>query len=216
MKTILISDTHNQHNGLDIPDGDMIMHGGDFTSRGTKKEVEDFFAWFSELPHEYKVLIPGNHDIAMDPLRDDFDDEWYKNLLTKYNNIHYLNGSTVTINGIKIFGSPLTPRFGFGWAFNADRGASIDWAWSKIPDDTDIILVHGPPLGYGDLTVRGNIHVGCADLLRKVEEVKPRYCIFGHIHEGYGSYDNDDTTFLNVSVLNAYYQLVNKPVEINL
>lgn len=34
------------------------------------------------------------------------------------------------------------------WAFNSDRGSDIATRHAKIPTETDVLLVHGPPIGY--------------------------------------------------------------------
>jgi len=46
-------------------------------------------------------------------------------------------------------------------------------------------MTHGPPLGHGDQIPSG-LYVGCSDLLKAVKKrVKPKYHVFGHIHEGW-------------------------------
>lgn len=62
MKIICIGDTHNKHKELIVPIGDVIIHAGDFTESGTRRETLDFLRWFAELPHPHKILIAGNHD----------------------------------------------------------------------------------------------------------------------------------------------------------
>ena len=65
MKVICIADTHNQHEQLVIPPGDVIIHAGDFTEAGTREETMNFLAWFSNLPHPHKILVAGNHDFSL-------------------------------------------------------------------------------------------------------------------------------------------------------
>lgn len=75
------------------------------------------------------------------------------------------------------------PEFG-GWAFNLERGQSCQDKWDLIPSDVDILVTHGPPIGHGDLC-RGGGRAGCVQLLQTVQErVRPKYHVFGHIHEG--------------------------------
>lgn len=66
MKVVLISDTHNQHERLNLPPGDIIIHAGDITGSGTPRETLNFFQWFSSLPYTNKVFIAGNHDFAFE------------------------------------------------------------------------------------------------------------------------------------------------------
>lgn len=58
----------------------------------------------------------------------------------------YLQDSSVTLYGIKVYGTPWQPWFG-GWAFNLERGETILEKWNLIPNDADIVMSHGPPLG---------------------------------------------------------------------
>jgi hypothetical protein len=92
--------------------------------------------------------------------------------------------SSLKPHGLKDFYSlQRQPRHGYH-GFQLDRGQSLLNKWNLIPDDTDILVTHGPPLGYGD-HARGQRHVGCVDLLNTVRmRVKPQFHIFGHIHEG--------------------------------
>ena len=115
---------------------------------------------------------------------------------------------------MKIWGSPVTPTF-FNWAFNVDRGKAIEKYWNMIPIDTDILLTHGPVKGILDRTI-SDINAGCEDLLNTVKKVKPKFHLFGHIHEAYGKEKVKETTFVNGSLLNEKYELVNSPVEIDL
>lgn len=200
MKIVCISDTHGKHKELKLPEGDMIIHAGDISGMGRLHEITNFLAWFVELPYQYKVFIGGNHDYLLEDQPSVF-----KALIP--DNLIYLENSEVEIEGLKLWGSPITPRF-FDWAFNCDRGEKIKQYWDQIPIDTDILITHGPPLGQGDKTQRGEM-VGCEDLLIKIQEVQPKYHIFGHIHEGYGITNFKNTTFINASVLDFNYKLVN-------
>jgi len=205
MQITFISDTHGQHRSskLQLPNSEIIIHAGDFTSMGTLAQVNDFLEWYSELPHTHKVLIGGNHDFLLEQ-----NPSLFKSLLPS--NIVYLEDNAIEIEGIKIWGSPITPWF-YDWAFNRRRGEDIQRYWEQIPDDVDILVTHGPPYGFGDRTSRGDL-VGCEDLLEAVQRVKPKYHVFGHIHEAYGITQNDATTFINASCLNLQYQMVNAPV----
>ncbi len=219
MKIINISDTHSKH-GL-IPEewlepADCIIHAGDISTRGYEHEIENFFIWYSSLTqYKYKILIAGNHDWY-------FQDNptYVQELLKKYPDIIYLQDSGVEIEGIKFYGSAWQPTF-FNWAFNLERGLDIKAKWDLIPVDTQILITHGPALNHGDLVINqhspnGGQRVGCEDLLKAVERVKPKYHISGHIHCGYGTTTNGDTIFINPSTANEAYQMVNKPIIFNI
>ena len=143
-----ISDTHTYHGLLKVPEGiDMVIHSGDATNPrdpyASEQEMLNFISWFGSLPIKHKVFVAGNHDLCIE-----------RNLVTKIdfmkNGIVYLENDYAEVEGLKIWGSPFTPSFGQGWAFNKKRSALHD-IWKEIPDDVDIVVVHGPPKGILDL-----------------------------------------------------------------
>lgn len=206
MKVIFISDTHEQHDKLiNLSEADMIIHGGDITKRGKEQEVKEFIEWFDNLNYKYKVFIAGNHDFYFE------DYKWHEIQRTLPEGMFYLCNSGVEIEGIKIWGSPMTPWF-YNWAFNRERGFDIMRYWQQMPSENlDILVTHGPPARILDKCKDGRI-VGCEDLLSVIEEFKPKFHLFGHIHEGYGIVETEDTTFINGSVLDERYELVNEAV----
>ena len=226
MKIVFISDTHGNYGDLEIPDGDVLVHAGDFSSRGHLWQVEEFLEWFTEFPHQHKIFIAGNHDITFDPEKSqgfmsNQTHRQVKSLLsefqTKYPKLHYLENSDVVIDGVKFWGSPVTPWF-FGeyWAFNKHRGDSIRKVWEEIPADADVVITHGPVMGIHDLTKREGLNVGCQDLKDVVDEIKPMIHVAGHIHEGYGVLQTENTLFINASRLNENYSPSNDPVVVEI
>jgi hypothetical protein len=179
VRFVCISDTHGFTEGLEktIPEGDVLIHSGDFTIVGESSDVIAFNAFLKKLPHKHKIVIAGNHDLSFDTATFDStyqrfgrgnkeDHRHAKDLLT---NCTYLEDSAIQLYGIKIWGSPWTPWF-YDWAFNIERGQECKSKWDMIPDDTDVLITHGPPLGYGDLCQSGQ-RAGCLDLLRTVQVV---------------------------------------------
>jgi Icc-related predicted phosphoesterase len=199
MRIALISDSHGKHDGLVLPEADILIHAGDFSQRGRLNEVQDFMQWLDRQPHPHKVLIAGNHDFLAEK-----EPDLFQSLIPP--SVTYLNDSGVEIGGLKIWGSPIQPWF-YDWAFNRQRGAEIRKHWDLIPADTDILITHGPPYGILDKTAQGEV-VGCADLMERVNAIQPRLHVFGHIHEGHGMEQRGKTTFVNASVLNLRYMLV--------
>lgn len=191
MRIICISDTHNLHNQLEIPEGDILIHAGDISAIGEKDDIISFNDWLGQLPHQYKIVIAGNHDFYFEnePIK-------AKEMLT---NAIYLNDSGVEIEGLKIWGSPISPEF-HDWAFNRKRGQEIRKHWEKIPENTDILITHCPPFGILDSTNDGR-NEGCKDLSEIVAKIKPRLHIFGHIHEAYGQIKIEETIFINASMV---------------
>ena len=69
IRIVCISDTHNftdHENFPNIPDGDILIHAGDFTNHGKSEELEKFNDWLGTLPHEHKIVVAGNHDESLD------------------------------------------------------------------------------------------------------------------------------------------------------
>ncbi len=190
MKVTVIADTHGLHDELHFgKGGDMLIHAGDVTEYGTEEEVIDFLKWFSKQPFTYKIFIAGNHDLFFEectPARK-------RKLIPK--EVIYLENSGTVIEGLKIWGSPITPYF-LGMAFNERDGKAIKKVWNKIPNDTDILITHGPPQGILD----GGI--GCEELLNRVQSIQPIYHCFGHAHGYNGSTGVEQTVYLNGAMAN--------------
>ena len=204
MKVIAISDTHGYHHQLSLPSGDVLIHAGDVSSRGNKQEVQDFLQWFSDLNYEHKIFIAGNHDFFFERA----DSDMITSIIP--DNVIYLNDSGISIGGFNIWGSPVTPWF-FDWAFNRHRGADIKKHWDLIPQNIDILITHGPVYGVLDRTIHGQ-RVGCEVLKDAIDVIKPKVHICGHIHESYGQVQTMDTLYINASVLDVRYTLVNDAV----
>ena len=129
-----------------------------------------------------------------------------KSLLT---NCTYLEDQSVTIAGVKFYGTPYQPVF-HDWAFNrTDDERKVLFA--KIPSDADVVMCHGPPFEILDKCYSG-VRAGCQIMRAEIlNRVKPKLMVFGHIHESYGSVQIDGTTFINASSCNLRYKAVNKP-----
>lgn len=228
MRIICVADTHLTHDEYTgvpgelpwpLPEGDMIIHAGDWTFRGTPHEIFRFGRWFNNLPYKYKVCIAGNHDLGMEdtPERSrkvllGLDEEYFAE--PKRNDIIYLQDEEINIEGLRIYGAPWSPRF-FDWAFNVDRGTKIKAKWDKIPNDVDVLITHGPPYGYGDWTKRDG-PVGCEELIKALDRVKPQLHVFGHIHPGYGKYRYNNTILVNAAMCDDTYYPANPPLVVDL
>lgn len=191
MRFVCLSDTHTRED-MDIPSGDVLLFAGDMAMFGDEYELRAFRRLLDRLPFKHKIVIAGNHDVLFerDPIH----------AQRIFQDVTYLCDSCVTIHGIKIYGTPWQPAF-MQWAFNLPRGSDALRAKIRaIPDDADIVLTHSPPLGHGDLNLDYR-HDGCADLLTRIQAVRPAYHVFGHIHEGYGETTDGITTYINASAL---------------
>ncbi len=206
LKVCAISDTHNRHNKVEIPECDVLVHTGDYSFTGQKSEVKNFYKWLNKQPAKYKISIQGNHEIGWE----DDPDRMYEIAMKECpNGIHFYNDG-IEIEGYNFWGSPVTPEF-YDWAFMKSRGMECKKVWIRIPDDTDVLLTHGPPKFILDLCRNG--YVGCEDLADEVlHRVKPKYHIFGHIHESYGQTNIKGINFINASICDGDYIPNNKPV----
>lgn len=222
VKIAAFSDTHTRHHAVELPPCDIAIFAGDLTSRGSRDDTERFLRWYSlQTQCKNKIFIAGNHDINFDPK---FEEEvegskWLPALLEAHDELIYLENSGVEILGLNIWGSPITPWFyGDRWAFNKYRGEEINEVWSTIPEDTDILVTHGPPMFKLDVVLgREDFHfLGCAELAKRVKYIKPKLHIFGHIHTGNGIKEEDHTIYVNASILNEQYIPVYKPRIIDL
>jgi len=218
MKITVLSDTHTRHRHCeaDLPGGDLLIHAGDFMNSGYhKQEATEFFDWFSSIKnYDKKVFIAGNHDRIIEN-----DPTWSLLTIKDYSNIIYLQDEGFSLydmdkdSSTRLYGSPWQPDFNM-WAFNLPRnGEEMKGRWDAIPEDTDILITHGPPYGYHDIPGGQSIRVGCEMLRHRVDEIKPKIHVFGHIHGSSGYYFNGHTHFINAAILDERYDYTNLPVS---
>ena len=209
MKVVVIADTHGFQQRLTIPVGDVLVVAGDICPLGTLEEIKEFGNWLREQPFKHKIVVAGNHDAPFEHEQELAQDA----LIGGAPGIIYLQDSSVKIDDVLFYGSPWTQTF-MEWHFMADRGAPIRKKWAMIPENTDVLITHGPPCTILD-KVRG-IPLGCNDLLERVLHIHPRYHLFGHIHQTYGTTRRNGITFINASVCDGRYKPVNEPVVFDL
>jgi len=202
MRIVLISDTHGLHDQLTVPAGDVLIHAGDLGRRGTLEELRAFNGFLGRMPHRHKILVAGNRDYSFERQPAEC-----KTLLT---NALYLQDEEISVDGIRIYGSPWQPPF-MNTAFNLPRGEALREKWALIPAGIDILITHTPPYGLGDRIAIGEL-VGCRDLLDAVRRIKPKLHGYGHVHEGYGRYNEGGILFINASVTDASMQLAHPAV----
>lgn len=204
MDITAISDLHGYMPKL--PGGDLLIVAGDLTASNDTDEYLIFNdQWLAKEGAKYQkiVWIAGNHDGALEGGL----------FFSTVENAVYLCDSGTEFEGVKIWGSPYTPTF-YNWYFMGNRGTDIKKHWDLIPPSTDILVTHGPSYGILDTNSEGK-HCGCEDLLNRVQTVKPKLHIFGHIHEAYGTYQMvNGPKCINASYVNEHYNPVNKPIRI--
>jgi Icc-related predicted phosphoesterase len=210
MKILHISDTHGFH--YQMPEDrflgiDVVIHSGDCSNYlkpyPNEREVREFIDWYMMVPVQHKIYVAGNHDTSIESglvTKKDFEDK----------GIIYLENNGIMIDGIKFWGSPHTPTFG-GWAFMKARD-KINRVWEAIPEDTDVLIIHGPPKGVRDLSFdrAGNLEMcGCSALMKRCWALKDtlKLVAFGHIHnmdgvdtnQGVSHYSLTPTVFSNAA-----------------
>jgi Icc-related predicted phosphoesterase len=185
---VCVSDTHELHRELTVPDGDLLIHAGDFTFFSKRPSMlRDFDDWLGGLPHRYKLVVPGNHEFLLEEPRN----------RAAIMNAELLVGSGVEIAGLKIWGSPVTPLYG---AFRLSNAEDRKHHWAQIPKNLDILVTHGPPRGILDREAPEEPSAGCPELALAVERMHPRLHVFGHIHGGHGVFRTPATVYINASV----------------
>jgi predicted phosphohydrolase len=209
VRIICISDTHGQHAGLRVPDGDILIHAGDFMTYGNApREIIDFNTWLARQPPAHKIVIAGNHDRLFEshpmPARA---------LIT---NAIYLEDFGCRSGRPEVLGIACAAAFqqlGIQRpAWPADTkvlGQNPDWDGCPCNSRTAFgILDQSSPM---------TDHLGCEELAEVVANIAPRLHVFGHIHGGQGRmHGSNGCEFVNASVLNEHYMLVSEPEIVDL
>lgn len=206
IKILALSDTHGSHIP-NLPKADILIHAGDWSSVGVYQDTLKLLRWIKDIRHRYKAVcvVPGNHDLWVEAniyqATKEFADI----------DAHLLINSSINVCGLNVHGNPWCPEFG-SWAFMAPLDKRKQCA-DAIPDDTDILITHSPPLGYLDkLAENGSkpgTNVGCAALTAAIYRVQPKAAICGHIHEGSGITMMDKTPLINAAHRDEYYKPTN-------
>ena len=205
MRICLISDSHEYLPQIS-PCG-LILMAGDYTLRYKRDYIGQVSALnkLGRLINKNRIPVIsvfGNHETVA---------EDHPGLVPKLN-WTVLDRETTIWNGINIWGCPHTLTFG-NWGFNVSRYNIYDKCWQFIPNDTDILLVHQPPYGYGDLSELGE-HLGCNKLTEAIQRVKPKLVVCGHIHNGRGIYHLDNTLIINAAIMDESYFPAYNPIYI--
>ena len=206
LRLVLLSDTHQLESEISqVPDGDILIHAGDFSFFSKSlKAILDFSHWLGELPHRC-VVVPGNHEFFLesDPTR--------RSLIS---NATVLINEGIEIQGLRIWGSPVTPLYGgaFGLSSSEDRRR----LYAQIPEDIDVLVTHGPPYGILDSSPDSGMHSGCRELFDAVMRVRPKLHVFGHVHGAHGIFQTDQTTFVNAAMLGVDGDLEDSPIVLRM
>lgn len=175
MHVLAFSDLHMARNRATelvaaSAEADLVIGAGDYCNmRQGLAEAMDMLSGIAAP----LVLVPGNAESA-EELAD-----------AAHDGVHVLHGSGMTVDGLRLFGLgygvPATP---FGdWSCDLTEGAAAELL--ARCDDTDILVAHSPPKGYGDETSQG-VSVGSTAIRDAVERIQPVLTLGGHIHDSWG------------------------------
>ena len=218
MKLVCISDLHGLLHNLE-EDGDILIIAGDICP-ATNHDIifqrewleNECKPWLQEMRKKFGHILftPGNHDFIFEPAS-----LHYKMLRPVIDFVPVLPWTVlideaIEIMGVKFYGTPWTNQY-YNWAFMREETA-LSFIFSDIPDDTQVLISHGPPHGIGDRAARGK-RGGSTSLLARIKELKElKACIFGHIHEGKRKVlDYPGNLCYNVSLLDDRYESVFEP-----
>lgn len=210
MKICAISDLHGHQ--IDIPKCDVLAIAGDISGvfKGNAFWFENYFIdyYLEKQKKNFKkcFITFGNHDDQIDISK-----------IKLPEHVEVLNGKSSKYKGVTFFGSPYckySPKIIESTLdLNEDQ---LKDKFNNITLETDVLITHMPPYGFGDTVKYQSYHLGSSSLLDRIRIVKPKIHLFGHIHTGKKYEKWNGTTFYNVSVLNEKYEYTYKPTIINL
>ena len=154
------SDTHGMHRKLSIPKGaDILICAGDVVSDFQENGLSDFFDWFSSCPAQFRLFVPGNHEVIFDLCPE----EAHRLIAA---NVTLLEDCDIEYDGITFY------------AISSRMIQQMQWLGGEcgLPYETDFLITHIPPKGILD----GD--TGSEVLQRTILERQPKHHLFGHVH----------------------------------
>lgn len=204
-KTIaLISDTHQYHDTVEVPPCDILIHAGDYSSYGDMNELIKFNQWLGTLDQAKNIVcIDGNHDI--------FAYKSHSTARALFSNAIYLRDELVEVQGLKIWGSPWSKKFG-NWAYMTSEEELLV-KYQRIPEGVDILISHQPAYGILD-KVENAGSVGSISLRDEVfNRIKPRLVTAGHLHLNGGLTKTEQgIIFANSAICDEDYNPSREPI----
>ena len=206
MRLVIVSDTHELHEGLRLPSGDVLIHCGDaeLGFGPTAGDVERLDRWFARQDFGLILAVGGNHDFALEVCA--------SRSPSPFRSATYLQDSAVDYRGATFYGAPWVPELA-SWAFYQPPNVLRE-RWQLIPDATNVLITHTPPFGVLDRNRSGK-SCGCPSLRERVRDVRPHVHCFGHIHASAGQTEIDGTNFVNATVVDSSYRLARPPTVLD-
>lgn len=224
IKVVAISDLHGYL--PEIPECDLLCICGDLVplnvqanSRKTRKWLtEEFKPWCESLPCHKVLFIAGNHDIYFENL------DFMKAQFPKDNKATYLFNEEYKYqskNGkiYSIFGTPYCQIFG-NWAFMLPP-KELEKAYSKIPENLDILMTHDAPFGISDILLQKEYytgeHIGNKPLAKAILQKAPKIVCHGHLHSTSREFEElGYSKVVNCSIKDEYYDPIYDPIVFKL
>ena len=245
MKLVCINDMHGNLN-FKIPEADLLLIAGDLCpatgvppddpmydpiARGLALDYNirqqaswlrrEFKKWLYDQPIEYAISVAGNHDWIWEFGKENVPVWFPSNIVDREiradAKIENIEDYLTWYKGLKIYGTPVQLTFN-NWAFNREE-KQIQKYWDNIPEGLDILLLHSPPYGILDETKHPDYlseKIGCKSLKKKIDEVRPRYVVFGHNHGEHGVVEKDGITYINASMVDERYNLTREPIVVEI
>lgn len=222
MKIHCISDLHG-HLPI-LPGGDLLILAGDYTASGKITQWNNFFIWLSQQPYDKKIFIGGNHDNFFESVfpKVEQENQRIKHLVEFLDvdvDFEYLCDSGTEYKNLKIWGTPWTPHFDRvnpNCKYFMKNDKELEHEFNLIPQNIDILISHAPMYKILDTNI-DNQHCGSYSLRKQIQIKKPKYFIFGHIHErGSSQMWYNDTWCINCSYVNEQYHPVNSFYELEI
>lgn len=207
MKIVVISDTHGDQETLGVLSGDVLIHCGDALLAGSnqQEQLDSLDQWFSKQNFKLVLCVGGNHDFLLE--------DYSSRGIPPFKHAMYLEDQAIEYKGVKFYGSPWIPELD-QWAYY-QNALDITQKWSAIPEDTDVLVTHTPPLGIFDRNSQKK-NCGCPALRERLSDLQLRLHCFGHIHASAGIKELGNTRYVNASMVDRSYRVVRKPFVIDL
>eukprot|EP01063_Lacrimia_lanifica_P035814 TRINITY_DN6929_c0_g1_i2.p1 TRINITY_DN6929_c0_g1~~TRINITY_DN6929_c0_g1_i2.p1 ORF type:complete len:611 (+),score=220.23 TRINITY_DN6929_c0_g1_i2:66-1898(+) len=237
-RVVCISDTHNEHERIQLPDGDVLVHAGDVLTESGKRYVtrnkhgalvkydgagtalyRRFAQWFTAQPHGHKVMVGGNHDWIFQALgtqatQDVLDAAAKASPHPKQSVAYLVHEHAVAPTGMdgkgfKVFGSPYAH-----WGSQNDAFKLRDPDFSVMEEGTHMFVTHMPALLPKD---HGSRLREDPDMVAAVERCGTLLHVSGHCHWAHGAYHSakavktKETPYVIASICDSQWTFFESP-----
>ena len=166
---------------------------------------ETFAQWFCAQKHEFKILIAGNHDGALEAMGATKIREILDRYAVPVGSVVYLEYEYAQLDSLRVFGSPFGSWGSHNDAFSICEGHKAQNVM-VIEPGTHIVITHSPPVlpgRDGALKEHGHHEV------EAMVSAKTQLSISGHCHWAYGLYHPrgiDSTKFIVASSCDSKWE----------